>query len=192
MWTQPVTTVLCFSKKRLVLGVARSICGSCPVLLLLSAYGGGRAGRFRGLSRPPRPGGDAAGLSRYASLGIDLSVWPENKPIVIGEVAGTNSHKSRQSLIVDWIRRQKPYVRDVLRTFTRGGHRIIVGTPRSVADDMEGWFRSGAADGFNIMFTSAPDGIRDVVSLLCPELQRRGLLPEGYEGGSLRETLGLA
>ncbi|GAB6854355.1 NtaA/DmoA family FMN-dependent monooxygenase [Asaia astilbis] len=131
-------------------------------------------------------------LSRYASLGIDLSVWPENKPIVIGEVAGTNSHKSRQSLIVDWIRRQKPYVRDVLRTFTRGGHRIIVGTPRSVADDMEGWFRSGAADGFNIMFTSAPDGIRDVVSLLCPELQRRGLLPEGYEGGSLRETLGLA
>lgn len=130
-------------------------------------------------------------LSSYASLGIDLSAWPEDRPIELEGVAETNSHKSRQSLIVNWIRRERPYVRDVLRRFTRGGHRIIVGTPHQIVDDMEGWYRDGASDGFNIMFTSAPGGIRDFVDLVTPELQRRGLLRLHYTGRTLRENLGL-
>ncbi|OUJ11914.1 LLM class flavin-dependent oxidoreductase [Acetobacter sp. DsW_063] len=131
------------------------------------------------------------GLSSYASLGIDLSAWPADRPIELGDVAETNSHKSRQSLIVDWIRRDRPTPREVLRRFTRGGHRIIVGTAGEIVDDMEGWYRSGASDGFNIMFTSAPDGIRDFVRLVTPELQRRGLLRTHYVGRTLRENLGL-
>ncbi|NVN13543.1 LLM class flavin-dependent oxidoreductase, partial [Nguyenibacter vanlangensis] len=136
-------------------------------------------------------GDSLRGLSAYASLGVDLSAWPRDRPIELGEVAETNSHKSRQSLIVDWIRRDRPTPRDVLRHFTRGGHRIIVGTAREIADDIEGWYRTGAADGFNIMFTSAPDGIRDFVRLAVPELQRRGLLRTDYTGRTLRENLGL-
>ncbi|MBB2174880.1 LLM class flavin-dependent oxidoreductase [Gluconacetobacter johannae] len=131
------------------------------------------------------------GFSSYASLGVDLSSWPEDRPIALGAVAETNSHKSRQSLIVDWIRRERPFVRDVLRRFTRGGHRIVVGTPRAIVDDMEDWFRTGAADGFNIMFTSSPGGLRDFVDLVVPELQRRNLLRTDYTGRTLRENLGL-
>ncbi|WP_323992895.1 LLM class flavin-dependent oxidoreductase [Nguyenibacter sp. L1] len=136
-------------------------------------------------------GDSLRGLSAYASLGVDLSALPRDRPIELGEVTETNSHKSRQSLIVDWIRRDRPTPRDVLRHFTRGGHRIIVGTAREIADDIEGWYRTGAADGFNIMFTSAPDGIRDFVRLAVPELQRRGLLRTDYTGRTLRENLGL-
>ncbi|KXV71378.1 nitrilotriacetate monooxygenase, partial [Gluconobacter japonicus] len=94
-------------------------------------------------------------FSAYASLGIDLSQWPDEQPIRLKDVEETNSHKSRQSLIVDWIRREAPTTKDVLKTFTKGGHRILVGTPQSIVDDMEGWYRTGASDGFNIMFTSA-------------------------------------
>ncbi|WP_234930924.1 LLM class flavin-dependent oxidoreductase [Gluconobacter japonicus] len=130
-------------------------------------------------------------FSAYASLGIDLSQWPDGQPIRLKDVEETNSHKSRQSLIVDWIRREAPTTKDVLKTFTKGGHRILVGTPQSIVDDMEGWYRTGASDGFNIMFTSAPDGIRDFVILVVPELQKRGLLRREYAGRTLRENLGL-
>lgn len=130
-------------------------------------------------------------FSAYASLGIDLSQWPDEQPIRLKDVEETNSHKSRQSLIVDWIRREAPTTKDVLKTFTKGGHRILVGTPQSIVDDMEGWYRTGASDGFNIMFTSAPDGIRDFVTLVVPELQKRGLLRREYAGRTLRENLGL-
>ncbi|MFT8354654.1 MAG: LLM class flavin-dependent oxidoreductase [Gluconobacter japonicus] len=130
-------------------------------------------------------------FSAYASLGIDLSQWPDEQPIRLKDVEETNSHKSRQSLIVDWIRREAPTTKDVLKTFTKGGHRILVGTPQSIVEDMEGWYRTGASDGFNIMFTSAPDGIRDFVTLVVPELQKRGLLRREYAGRTLRENLGL-
>ncbi|MFT8473497.1 LLM class flavin-dependent oxidoreductase [Acetobacter persici] len=128
-------------------------------------------------------------ISSYSSLGIDLARWPETLPIELGEVSETNSHKSRQSLIVDWIRKTRPTVNDVLRTFTRGGHRILVGTPSSIVDEMEEWYYSGAADGFNIMFTSSPSGVHDFVELVAPELQRRRLTRATYESRNLRENL---
>lgn len=36
-----------------------------------------------------------------------------------------------------------------------------------------------------------PDGLDAIVDLLVPELQRRGLVRTEYEGGTLREHLGL-
>jgi FMN-dependent oxidoreductase (nitrilotriacetate monooxygenase family) len=65
------------------------------------------------------------------------------------------------------------------------------GTPAQVADAMEAWFKGGAADGFLINNWVQPDGLRDFVELVVPELQRRGLYPNGYTGTTLRENLGL-
>ncbi|MEA1674644.1 LLM class flavin-dependent oxidoreductase [Nitrospirillum sp. BR 11163] len=132
------------------------------------------------------------GLSNYASLGVDLSTLPFDEPIRLpDEIAETNSHKSRQRLMVDWIRQDRPTVRQLYRKFTAGGHRVLVGTPQSIADDFEEWFTTGAADGFTIMFPSAPAGIEDFVTLVVPELQRRGLFRQDYPGRTLRDTLGL-
>ncbi|MDE1147132.1 MAG: xenobiotic (desulfurization)monooxygenase subunit A, NtaA/SnaA/SoxA/DszA family protein [Azospirillaceae bacterium] len=132
------------------------------------------------------------GLSQYASLGVDLSILPFDEPIQLpDEIAETNSHKSRQCLMVDWIRRERPTVRDLYTRFTAGGHRVLVGTPESIADDFEEWVTTGAADGFTIMFPSAPAGIEDFVTLVVPELQRRGLFRRDYPGRTLRDTLGL-
>ncbi|RMX06453.1 LLM class flavin-dependent oxidoreductase [Corticibacter populi] len=73
-----------------------------------------------------------------------------------------------------------------------GGHREIVGTPEQVADDIEHWFKAGAADGFNLMPGLLPSGLQDFVEQVVPILQKRGLFRTDYEGSTLREHLGLA
>jgi len=68
----------------------------------------------------------------------------------------------------------------------------ITGTPAQIADFMEEWFQTGAADGFILMFPTLPASLDDFVRLVLPELRRRGLFREEYEGTTLRENLGLS
>ena len=56
---------------------------------------------------------------------------------------------------------------------------------------MEEWFTGRACDGFVIVGTNIPEGYRDFVRLVVPELQRRKLFREDYTGRTLRENLGL-
>lgn len=67
----------------------------------------------------------------------------------------------------------------------------ITGTPKQVADFMEEWFEARAADGFILMFPTLPSALDDFVELVVPELRRRGLFREEYEGTTLRANLGL-
>jgi N-acetyl-S-(2-succino)cysteine monooxygenase len=60
-----------------------------------------------------------------------------------------------------------------------------------IADMMEEWFTTGAADGFNIQPPCIPVSAEDFVELVTPELQRRGLFRTEYETTTLREHLGL-
>jgi FMN-dependent oxidoreductase (nitrilotriacetate monooxygenase family) len=78
------------------------------------------------------------------------------------------------------------------------GHRAtllqgprFVGTGSDVADQMEEWFDSGACDGFVIAATHSPGAYEDVVRMVVPELQRRGLFRGQYTGRTLRDHLGL-
>jgi hypothetical protein len=57
---------------------------------------------------------------------------------------------------------------------------------------MQEWFEAGACDGFMLQIPYFPGGVEDVVHLLVPELQRRGLFRTEYDGSTLRDTLGLA
>ncbi len=78
------------------------------------------------------------------------------------------------------------------------GHRAtllqgprFVGTGPDVADQMEAWFDSGACDGFVIAATHSPGAYEDIVRMVVPELQRRGVFRDRYAGGTLRDHLGL-
>jgi hypothetical protein len=66
-----------------------------------------------------------------------------------------------------------------------------VGTGAQVADQMADWFQTGACDGFVLAATHLPGAFEDVVRMVVPELQRRGLFRTEYEGSTLREHLGL-
>lgn len=72
-----------------------------------------------------------------------------------------------------------------------GGHRLSIGTPEQIADDIEHWFRSRLADGFNLNADSFPTGFADFVDHVVPELQRRGIYRREYTGTTLRDHLGL-
>jgi len=84
-------------------------------------------------------------------------------------------------------------VRELVRALAGGGgHRVIVGTPEQIADDIAHWFENGAADGFNLMPDVLPDGLEAFTEGVVPILQRRGIFRRAYEGDTLRSHFGLA
>lgn len=67
----------------------------------------------------------------------------------------------------------------------------FVGTPATIADDMERWLHEEGSDGFNVSFPFLPAGLDDFTRLVVPELQRRNLFRTEYDGTTLRDHLGL-
>jgi FMN-dependent oxidoreductase (nitrilotriacetate monooxygenase family) len=66
---------------------------------------------------------------------------------------------------------------------------VFVGSPSTVADQMEDWIEVTDIDGFNLAFAVRPETFADVADLLVPELQRRGRYKTRYREGTLREKL---
>jgi FMN-dependent oxidoreductase (nitrilotriacetate monooxygenase family) len=66
---------------------------------------------------------------------------------------------------------------------------IVVGSPESVADQLEAWVRDTDVDGFNLAYAVTPESFSDFVDLVVPELQRRGVYKQDYAPGTLREKL---
>jgi FMN-dependent oxidoreductase (nitrilotriacetate monooxygenase family) len=92
----------------------------------------------------------------------------------------------------------RQHIGDTVTLADLAGHRAtllqgprFVGTATEVADQMEEWFGSDACDGFVIAATHVPGAYEDVVRLVVPELQRRGVFRSEYTGSTLREHLGL-
>ena len=94
-----------------------------------------------------------------------------------------------------------------LTSFVRQGHTVgelirlyaekhtgngITGTPADIADFLEEWFETRAADGFILMLPTLPASLVDFCDLVLPELRRRGLFREDYDGATLRDNLGLS
>lgn len=104
----------------------------------------------------------------------------------------TNFIQSRQKLYLDVAARQKFTWRRLIRFISdTNGHLMVVGTPDEIANAMVETFDHHAADGFNVIPAALPDGFKDFVDLVVPELRRRGKFRTGYSGQTLRENLGL-
>lgn len=99
----------------------------------------------------------------------------------------------RYKLIKDIAKREGlKTLRDVYeRISSARGHLEVIGTPEQIADELEKWFVNGAADGFNVIPPTFPEDLNNIVEYVIPELQRRGLFREDYEGDTLRSHLGL-
>ncbi|WP_207100284.1 LLM class flavin-dependent oxidoreductase [Paracoccus shandongensis] len=107
-------------------------------------------------------------------------------------VAPTEGMKSRQALIRQIADDNNFTIRQLYQWVASArGHYTVVGSAAQVADMLEEWFTSDAADGFNILPPWLPTGLTDFVDLVIPELQRRGLFRTAYEGRTLRQNLGL-
>ena len=84
-------------------------------------------------------------------------------------------------------------VRELIDYVSAGiGHLTLIGSASQIADTLVTWLNENGADGFNLMPHYLPGGLEDFVELVIPELQDRGVFRSEYEGGTLRENLGLS
>ena len=123
-------------------------------------------------------------------INFDLTAFPVDGPLP--DIPASKVSASRRELLTGIARRENLTIRQLYtRIAGARGHFQFAGTPAQVADRLQHWFESGAADGFNIMPPVLPGGLNDFVETVIPELQRRGLFRTAYEGKTLRENLGL-
>jgi alkanesulfonate monooxygenase len=147
--------------------------------------------KFRALQDLIHPSVGLGILERFFP-GVDLAKYDlDGPPPPFAQ--STNGNTSRLALVSELAQRDKLSLRQIYERLAGArGHRVVVGSPRKVADEIESWFRNEGADGFNVMPPVLPESLNDFVELVIPELRRRGLFRTEYEGKTLRENLGLA
>jgi len=127
-------------------------------------------------------------------IGVDLSGYDLDGPVPrhIIDTNGPKGLASRFQLVVDIVDRENPTIRQLIRRLAGArGHRVVVGTPEHVANEIQSWFEQGAADGFNIMPPYLTGGFDSFVSEVVPILRKRGLFRQEYSGTTLRDHYGL-
>jgi alkanesulfonate monooxygenase SsuD/methylene tetrahydromethanopterin reductase-like flavin-dependent oxidoreductase (luciferase family) len=132
---------------------------------------------------------DSGIASLSIALGCDAAQFDLDGPLP--EIPESNASKSGRERVIERARRDNLTVRQLAQIAGGYGGLAMVGTPKTIADQMEEWLYSAACDGFNIMFPWVPGGLDDFVDRVVPELQRRHLFRREYEGRTLRENLGL-
>ena len=133
---------------------------------------------------------DSAIAALSIAVGHDISHYDPDGPLPT-DLPETNQSKSGRERAYALEAREGLTLRQVAQRLGGFGGPCILGTPKSIADEMENWFRSGACDGFTVMFPYLPAGLDDFVNKIVPELQRRDLLRTAYDGTTLRDHLGL-
>jgi FMN-dependent oxidoreductase (nitrilotriacetate monooxygenase family) len=105
------------------------------------------------------------------------------------EHIGLNSQQSATKRILAEVRAENLTLRQVVERLAapRG---TFVGSPETVANELQRWFDDGAADGF-VVFEPLPGQLELFVEQVVPILQARGLFREDYEGTTFRDSLGL-
>ena len=122
--------------------------------------------------------------------GADLLHIPVDEPLT--DLPPSDGIQSRRDLMLKKAIDEKMTLRELSKYVAGGrGHRQLIGTPKSIADDFEAWMDAGATDGFLLGPATLPGSLEDFVDLVVPELQRRGVFREEYEGTTMREIMGL-
>lgn len=122
-------------------------------------------------------------------FGVDLHKFPLDEPVP--ELPVKPERGSRPYTLLELAKAGNLTLRQLAMKFGISGHWILTGTPTSVADTLQQYYDADGADGFIIIPPYISGGLDDVVDLVIPELQRRGLFRTRYEGATLRENLGL-
>lgn len=123
-------------------------------------------------------------------LGTDVSGYDLDGPLP--DLPPSEQLQSRSRLLIGLARRENLTIRQLAQHVAAGrGHRLVCGTPVEIADEMQLWFETGAADGFNVMPPYFPGGLEDFADRVVPILRERGLFRENYESVTLRGHFGL-
>ncbi len=140
-----------------------------------------RATSWRSTAPTPAPEGALAHYS--ASVGVDFSRYGPDEPI---RFVKTNAVSSNLEAITARSRGTEWTPRKLLEMMVLGSRQApIVGSPSTVADELQAWVDEADVDGFNLSRTVVPECVEDFVALVVPELQSRGVMKREYAAGTL-------
>jgi FMN-dependent oxidoreductase (nitrilotriacetate monooxygenase family) len=128
-------------------------------------------------------------------LGIAASALELDAELPYGTLAdrpGTPLQQRHREQIVTEARERKLTVRQLLFNNLSGGHRVLIGPPEQVADNIIEWVDDGASDGFNINIDVQPEGLEQFIDGVVAELQKRRRFRTEYQHETFRENLGVA
>lgn len=117
--------------------------------------------------------------------GLDLSTFAPDEPL---KYVQTNAIQSIVSMLTELDESRVWTPTDIVQFLQVGGMGpVIVGSPETVVDELQHWQEVGGIDGVNLQYTVSPGSYEDFVELVVPELQKRKLMWDDYEGDTLRE-----
>lgn len=129
-------------------------------------------------------------LARFAKEnGIDLATFD---PDVVLDAERFVPDQNRQWAVgmglglSELLTYEKLTARQAVRR-SEGHHRLVLGTPEEVADQIIDLWEDGTVDGYTLQPPRAPDDIEEFVEKVVPILQDRGVYPREYEGRTIRD-----
>ncbi|MCC2611715.1 LLM class flavin-dependent oxidoreductase [Neorhizobium sp. Rsf11] len=120
------------------------------------------------------------------SLGIDLAKYDLDEPIETGKSSAIVSNIEAMTRTVgpQWTRRK------LLEQMVLGSRQApMIGSAEQIADTLVTWAEQAGVDGFNLSRTVVPECFNDIIALVIPILQERGLYKTSYRDGTFREKL---
>ena len=141
--------------------------------------------KFRDYQRYVSADGALALMSGWT--GIDFDALPRDEPV---RFQAANAMVSALESFTTADPGRQWTVDEIARHACIGGRGpVIVGSYQDVADEFQSWMAETDIDGFNLAYAVTPETFADIVDLVVPELQRRGVYKTAYAPGSLREKL---
>ncbi|WP_426623010.1 NtaA/DmoA family FMN-dependent monooxygenase [Leifsonia sp. McL0607] len=126
------------------------------------------------------------GILAHSSLPVDLTAFP--REITVREALARAEFPAER---VPFLPLDKTVGQAL--DFVKNGRDdrfLVVGDPKTVADEIERWLDEDGLDGINLRQYHSFETARDFADLVIPELRRRGRLPqEGERSATLRERL---
>jgi FMN-dependent oxidoreductase (nitrilotriacetate monooxygenase family) len=133
-------------------------------------------------------------LSGYDPDGPLPDVDPaDGEQTVVKGRAAARHFTDRQAIAQQWRERaaaEKLSIRELVVAVSGG--QTFVGSPQTVADQIDARVQADAADGFILVPHVTPGGLDAFADAVVPILQERGVFRADYEGTTLRDHLGLA
>jgi FMN-dependent oxidoreductase (nitrilotriacetate monooxygenase family) len=131
---------------------------------------------------------DAALTLMSGWTGLDFAAMPPDEPLRFTEKANAMVSALEGFTVSDPDRQWT--VREIARHAAIGGRGpVIVGSAEEVADEFQAWVAATDIDGFNLAYAVTPETFADIVDLVVPILQERGVYKRDYAPGTLREKL---
>jgi len=161
---------------------------------LVAIIGENRAEALRKHELYSGAGSEDALLARFAQAhGIDLADFDPDAPLDPEHFVPDPNRTQALGFtlgLVDLLSHDRLTAREAVRR-SEGNHRLVLGTPEEIADQIIDHWEDGTVDGYTLQPPRNPDDIEEFVVKVVPILQDRGVYPREYEGGTMRDRYGL-